>query len=210
MSRVFLIGAIVVVVAAALLLFWERNPAPQEELKLWRQKLDGVIQRTESETYAPDATAAARDSFAAIEHLVQDESGRLPLFRDYTRAREGLNRFGDTLAWLEAQAVQGKEAMRASVEAAIQKANESAAALAGELETAPGGKSAREALRQLHTGLREAREQIGRAQTALTEGRIAAAKQEVQQARTRLETLLQEVRTARERVRALRANADPG
>jgi chromosome segregation ATPase len=210
MSRVFLIGAILVVVAAALVLFWERHPAPREELKLWRQKLDEVVQRTESETYAPDATAAARDSLGAIEHLVEAESGRLPFFRDYTHARDRLNRFGDTLAWLESQAVQGKEAMRKSVEDAIQRAKASAETLAGELETAPGGKSAREAMRQLHTGLREAREQIGRAETALAEGRIAAAQQEVQQARTRLEALLQEVRTARERVRALRANADPG
>ena len=116
MSRVFLIGAILVVVAAALVLFWERHPAPREELKLWRQKLDEVVQRTESETYAPDATAAARDSLGAIEHLVEAESGRLPFFRDYTPARDRLNRFGDTLAWLESQAVQGKEAMRKSVE----------------------------------------------------------------------------------------------
>lgn len=205
MFRWLLVGLVVVVAAGAALVFWERHPAPRDSLRLARQKMEDTLARSEADLYAPEAAAAVRESLTTLEERLEDESRRLPFFRRYEDVRAGLERFDARLGRLESEALRGKEAMRASAEAAVQRAIARVSEVETELARTPRAKADREALRLLRAGLAEVREQIGRAQSALGEGHVQSAHQEIQSALTKADSLLQEVRTAKERMHMLGA-----
>lgn len=198
--RILIIAA-VLVAAGVGLLFWERDPSPREALEVKKLEVEEAIVRSEARVYAPEAAQALRDSMAAVEHLFETESRRLPFFRHWDAVRQGLARLDGLIQQMEAQAQAQKEALLAAVQRSIDEARDQAGVIDAEIATAPRSKDSRRILPQLRAALEEARAGIDRAQSALDEGHVASAREEIEKARASLEALLQEVQDAKRRAR---------
>ena len=81
-GRVLGIAAILVTASIALL-FWERNPAPHDELEILRREVDESIQRSNADLYAQESAVAVRDSMASLEREMEHQLERLPFLRRF-------------------------------------------------------------------------------------------------------------------------------
>ncbi|UCE03923.1 MAG: hypothetical protein JSW67_07030 [Candidatus Latescibacterota bacterium] len=197
------VAAILVVAVLGVLLLWERDPAPLDDIEIMKREVEEAIRRSEADVYAPTEAAALRDSLATIEQLVQEQSGRLPFFRDYDEVRQRMRRLDQAVVEMEEQARRNKENIEQDVAALIEQAIALANEVDEELANAPRGKEGGIAIRDVRGGLRQVRQRIGEAQSALRDRFFVSARDAVLDAIDQATQLLDELRRAIEEYRAM-------
>ncbi len=194
-GRILGIAAILVTASIALV-FWERNPAPQDELEILQREVEETIQRSNADLYAPEPVAAVRDLMAGLQREMEHQLERLPFVRRYDAVHDGITEVRQSLDDLEQQAERNHTNIGEIVAQRIVEAHNEADALEAAIETAPRGKDGSSILRILDDELFGIRELLHRAKISLEGGHVVSAQGEVTQARARTAELIREVRDA--------------
>ena len=194
-GRVIGIVALLLTIAIALL-FWERNPAPRDEMDILRREVEETIQRSNADLYAPESAVAVRDSLAALEREMERQLQRLPFLRRYDRVYDGIASVRRALEDLIQEAERNHGDIARTVAQRIVDAHNEADALEAAIATAPRGKDGASILRLLDNELFEIRELLSRATSALDGGHVVSAQREVARALERTRQLMAEVREA--------------
>ncbi len=188
--------AAVVVTAMIALLFWERNPAPREELDILRREVDETLQRSNADLYAPESANALRDSLTGLQREMEHQLQRLPFMRRYDAVHDGIANVRRMLEDLEQEALRNQDDIAQRVAERLVDAHNEADALEEAIAAAPTAKDGTSILRILDDELYQIRELLNRAKRALEDGHVVSAQREISQARARTAALMTEVREA--------------
>ena len=194
-GRILASAAVLVTVAIALL-FWERNPAPVDEMDILRREVEETIERSNADLYAPESAGAVRDSLTNLQREMARQMERLPFLRHYGRVHEGITSVRQSLDALVEEAERNHGDIAQLVAQRIVEAHNEADALEAAIATAPRGKDGSSVLRLLDNELYEIRELLNRATSALNDGHVVSAQREVARALERTRELMAEVREA--------------
>lgn len=194
-GRILGIAALVLTILIALL-FWERNPAPRDELDILRREVEETLQRSNAELYAPESAAAVRKSLSELQQEMERQLERLPFLRRYETVHDGIANVRRSLDELEQEAARNHDNIAQLVAERIVEAHNEADALEDAIASAPRSKDGSSILRILDDELFSIRQLLDRAKRALDDGHVVSAQREVSRARERTAKLMAEVREA--------------